>query len=69
MNVCFEADDRFVICSDGMSNFVSNQRIIEIVGGCDDIEEAGKMLISEANARGGADNITVVLMFADGGRS
>jgi serine/threonine protein phosphatase PrpC len=48
-----------------MSNFVSNQRLIEIVGGNDDIEEAGKMLVSEANARGGADNITVVLMFND----
>jgi serine/threonine protein phosphatase PrpC len=57
--------DRFVVCSDGMSNFVSNQRLIEIVGGNDDIEEAGKMLVSEANARGGADNITVVLMFND----
>ncbi|MBC7544000.1 MAG: Stp1/IreP family PP2C-type Ser/Thr phosphatase [Candidatus Sericytochromatia bacterium] len=67
--VAFEAEDRFVICSDGMSNFVSNQRLTEIVGGCDDIEEAGRMLISEANARGGADNITVVLMFADATRS
>lgn len=60
-----QAGDRFVVCSDGMSNFVSNQRLVEIVGGNDDIEEAGKMLVSEANARGGADNITVVLMFND----
>jgi protein phosphatase len=60
-----QTGDRFVICSDGMSNFVTNQRLVEIVGGNDDIEEAGKMLVSEANARGGADNITVVLMFND----
>jgi protein phosphatase len=57
--------DRFVICSDGLSNFVTNQRLVEIVGGNDDIEEAGKMLVSEANDRGGADNITVVLLFND----
>jgi protein phosphatase len=57
--------DRFVICSDGLSNFVTNQRLVEIVGGNDDIDEAGKMLVSEANARGGGDNITVVLMFND----
>jgi len=65
LRATLESGDRFVICSDGLSNFVTNQRLVEIVGGNDDIEEAGKMLVSEANARGGADNITVVLMFND----
>ena len=58
-----EVGDTYVLCSDGLNGMVSDEDILEIVHDADtDIESATKALISEANDKGGEDNITVVLV-------
>jgi protein phosphatase len=58
-----EPMDLYVLCSDGLSGMVRDDRILEIVDGVgDDIEKATKWLVAEANRNGGEDNITAVLV-------
>ncbi len=58
-----EPEDTYVLCSDGLSGMVSDEDILKIVLDSDsDIESAVKNLVSEANGKGGEDNITVVLV-------
>ncbi len=58
-----EAGDQFLICSDGLSNLVTNQEIGAVLTTFPP-EEACKFLIELANLRGGHDNITVVVVAA-----
>lgn len=53
-------DDILVICSDGLTNMIREDRILEIINKNEDV--AVDELISEANAAGGLDNITVILI-------
>jgi len=53
--------DRFLICSDGLTNMVSDQKITEIVNKYD-IETALQKLIEYAIEKGGDDNITAILI-------
>ena len=53
--------DVFLLCSDGLTGMVPEDRIAEILAEAGDLQEAGQSLIREANERGGRDNITVVL--------
>ena len=52
-----------LMCSDGLSNMVEDDRIGEIISDTDrDLRERGQALISEANRNGGKDNIAIVLI-------
>ena len=52
-----------LMCSDGLSNMVEDDRIGEIISDTDrDLQERGLALISEANRNGGKDNIAIVLI-------
>ena len=52
-----------LMCSDGLSNMVEDERIGEIISDTDrDLQERGQALISEANRNGGKDNIAIVLI-------
>ncbi len=66
VDLCVEGvqpGDTFVLCSDGLSGMVSDDRIVELVRASNgDIEWAAKALVAEANRNGGEDNITVVLV-------
>jgi serine/threonine protein phosphatase PrpC len=53
--------DVFLLCSDGLTGMVPEDRIAELLAETPDLPEAGQALIREANERGGRDNITVVL--------
>lgn len=53
--------DTFVLCSDGLSNLVSEQEIGMIVSALP-LKEACQLLIDFANLRGGPDNITVIIV-------
>lgn len=55
-----ENHDKLLVCSDGLTNFLSDVRIMEIVNSMPK-NNAVKQLIDEANINGGNDNITVVL--------
>lgn len=56
-----EAGDTFLICSDGLTTMLPEERVGEIIRGNQRLDTAGRALIAAANAAGGRDNITVVL--------
>lgn len=56
----FLKDDILLICSDGLTNLVSDKEIYEIV--TNNLENADKLLIQKANIKGGYDNITAVVI-------
>lgn len=55
------ADDLWLICSDGLYDMVSNDRIAEILRS-HPIEQAADMLLQAALDGGGSDNISLVLV-------
>ena len=63
--VPLEVSDVPLLCSDGLSSMVPDARIAEILRGAHgDLRRAVNELIEAANASGGLDNITVVLVQA-----
>jgi PPM family protein phosphatase len=58
-----EPNDRILLCSDGLSDMVSETRISEILAASpDDPERTARSLLSAALDAGGNDNITVVVV-------
>lgn len=53
--------DCFLLCTDGLTDMVSDKRILEIVSSNHSVEERTRMLIDEANSNGGKDNVTALL--------
>ena len=54
-------DDIFLLCSDGLSNLVTDQELLEMVAK-DPPQRACETLIELGNQRGGNDNITVQIL-------
>ncbi len=54
--------DRLMLCSDGLTNEVGDDRIAELLAAHEVPSEAARELVAEANRRGGSDNITVVVI-------
>jgi PPM family protein phosphatase len=63
-----EAGDLYLICSDGLSDMVADAEIARILEARGSLPGKAKALIDAANANGGRDNISVLLVKA-GGRS
>ena len=59
-----EADDLYLMCSDGLSDMVRDADIAGILLGDGSLEHKAKQLISAANGAGGRDNISVLLALA-----
>jgi protein phosphatase len=60
--VAGEAGDLFLLCSDGLSSMVADEELAAAIEAADrDPARAADALVAAANARGGEDNITVVL--------
>lgn len=57
------SQDRFMLCSDGLHEYVRKEEIPGIVSG--DPETACKRLIGLANERGGKDNVTCIVVEID----
>jgi len=58
-----EPGDVFVLCSDGLSGMVTDERIAELVRGHPkDLRGAAQALVDGANEGGGQDNVTCVLV-------
>jgi serine/threonine protein phosphatase PrpC len=53
--------DVFLLCSDGLTSMVREERLHEILTGNDSLRKAVDRLVEEANRAGGRDNITAVL--------
>lgn len=49
-----------LICSDGLTNMLSDSQIKDIVNENDDLQTAADALVAFANKKGGLDNITIV---------
>jgi len=53
---------KLMLCSDGLWNLVSEEEIADIVSKHSNPQEACDKLVALANAHGGSDNITVILL-------
>jgi serine/threonine protein phosphatase PrpC len=54
--------DIYLLCSDGLTGMLSDADIRERLGSGRSLHEICRSLVNEANARGGLDNVTVVLL-------
>jgi len=61
-----EAGDVFILCSDGLTGPVSDQRIREIIE-MNPLHEAASLLIDAAHENGAPDNVSVVLVGIEDG--
>ena len=68
----FEVDltkgDKLLLCSDGLTNMLSDEEIYQIIQNNKELEQAAKALVDAANENGGRDNIAVVLVEPFGGQ-
>ena len=62
-----EADDIYLLCSDGLSDMVDDAVIASILLAQQPLVQCAEALIKAANAGGGRDNISVLLAKAGGG--
>jgi serine/threonine protein phosphatase PrpC len=56
-------EDTLVLCTDGLTGLVEDREIAAIVA-AHPPEEAARLLVAQANERGGTDNISVVIVHA-----
>jgi protein phosphatase len=52
--------DVFLLCSDGLTTMVGEERIAAVLAEADSMREAVRALVDEANGAGGRDNITAL---------
>jgi protein phosphatase len=60
--ITFEEGDLLLLCSDGLSNKVSELEMTNILTNSDHLEQKASELIQLANHYGGEDNITLVIV-------
>ena len=58
-------NDRLILCSDGLTDLVSDEEILEVTKKADDPENLCRKFVQMARSRGGHDNTTVVSVFLD----
>ena len=58
--------DTVLLCSDGLTNMLTDDEILMIMSGQRDIVEQAGKLVDAANEKGGRDNISVVLVWSSG---
>lgn len=57
----YAKDDLYLICSDGLTNMLSEERIEAVLTRHYNSSDCADVLVKEANAAGGVDNISVVV--------
>ena len=60
--IIIEEGDYLLLCSDGLSDKLTEDQIKEILENENNIEEKAQILIDMANDHGGEDNITLVII-------
>ena len=55
-------DDRLLLCTDGLTDMLRDEQIQAILAQQPDADTVVRILVEQANAAGGSDNITVVLV-------
>ena len=53
--------DKILLCTDGLTNMLTDGEIVEVISKSENVDEAADVLIKKANAAGGKDNITVIV--------
>jgi len=61
-SLALKPGDRLLFCSDGLTNLVSDEELFEAVKHYTDLENCCEMLITLALAKGGLDNVTVLMI-------
>lgn len=61
-DVGLKGREHILLCSDGLTNMVSDQDIFKILKSADTIENRASKLIQVANENGGRDNISVIII-------
>jgi len=56
--------DLYLLCSDGLNDMVAHDRIGQVLSGALDLGQMAQQLLALANANGGHDNVTVILVRA-----
>jgi protein phosphatase len=54
------AGDVYLLCSDGLTTMIREDRIAAVLGAAESLDDAVSSLVREANEAGGRDNITVI---------
>lgn len=57
-----EKDDVYIVCSDGLTDMVSMERIMEVLEQEEKPENVVKKLVHDAKMAGGKDNITIICL-------
>ena len=65
LSLSLQPGDRVLLCSDGLSNEVTDDQIAKTVSGGDNLSEIVRSLVAQANENGGRDNISAVLLEFD----
>jgi protein phosphatase len=60
-----KAQDKILLCTDGLTNYVTPEEIHHLVSNMAEVKQAVHNLTEMALERGGADNITVILVAVD----
>ena len=55
-------EDIYLLCSDGLTDLIADESILELIECSDSLEIACKKLVDAANKAGGIDNTTVLLV-------
>jgi len=58
----FESGDRILLCSDGLTDMLRDEEIETVVRQASSVQLACDRLVQQALARGGVDNVTVVIV-------
>ncbi len=64
-SVSAQAGDRLLLCSDGLSNELTPDQLVQLASPPMPLEDAVEQLVAAARASGGRDNISVVLVEFD----
>lgn len=58
----YKSGDILIICSDGLSNMVKENKVFDIIKAEEDISLACEILVELAKKNGGSDNITLIII-------
>ena len=56
------AGDVYLLCTDGLTKMISDDEIRDVLVAEDTVESAAAMLVARANAEGGRDNVTALVV-------